>query len=243
MPWNMLPHQIRNDVLARVVETAYSNNESLAGYASVCRDWQAFFEQHTFRSLDVTPGDLDMFETSFQEPGRRSCLQRVGLVLALPQHPPIRLHNDRGTTEEETALLLMRRLWDGGPGASFYPPELSHQQRLDNMALVSGISSPLSLASWRPGHDTKSRATAWPSKSSQTQRAIGKGWRRRAQGADEDGRDERLPAVAPQRQRHLGHVCPAQDCSTLPPRRPRCHPPSDVRLAAPATGGVQEQSG
>ncbi|KAF5131101.1 hypothetical protein E5D57_007450 [Metarhizium anisopliae] len=149
MSWNMLPRQIRNDVLARVVETAYSNDEPLAGYASVSRDWQAFFEQHTFCSLDVTPGDLDMFETSFQEPGRKRCLQRVGLVLDLPQHPPIRLHNDRGTTEEETALLLMRRIWDGGPRASFYPPELSHQKTLDDMALVSGISSLFGiLAAW-----------------------------------------------------------------------------------------------
>lgn len=153
MPWNMLPRHIRDDVLARVVETAYSNNEPLAGYASVSRDWQAFFEQHTFCSLDVSLGDLGMFETSFQERGRRRCLQRVGLVLDLPQHPPIQVHNDRATTEEETALLLMRRLWDGGPGASFYPPELSHQKTLDDLALFSGISSLFGLLeTWAQHH-------------------------------------------------------------------------------------------
>ncbi|KAG8424734.1 hypothetical protein J3458_001504 [Metarhizium acridum] len=149
MPWNMLPRELSNEILTQVVETACSSNEPIARYASVCRGWQAFFEWYTFCSLDVTPGDLDTFRSAFQAVQRRRYLQRLGLVLALPQHPPIRFHNSQGDTEEQTALLLMRMIWDGGPGAYYVPPGLKHQHGLDNMSFVSGVSSLFRLlAAW-----------------------------------------------------------------------------------------------
>lgn len=49
MSWRKLPQELREAVLAQLVETAQAHKESLSKYTSVSREWQVFLEGHTFR--------------------------------------------------------------------------------------------------------------------------------------------------------------------------------------------------
>lgn len=82
-----LPPELRAAVVESVVDHWRYGDESdsIAGYASVCREWQAIVERFNFSVLRVTQASLDDFETSMVR-SRRRVVRQINLHVELPTY-------------------------------------------------------------------------------------------------------------------------------------------------------------
>lgn len=72
--WNSLPPEIRQMVL----QISQSPSLTAPVLATVCRDWQDFFERSTFKDLALTNGDLYTFASAI-----RANVTRLGYIRTL----------------------------------------------------------------------------------------------------------------------------------------------------------------
>lgn len=56
-----MPQEIRNNILSSVVHVEKQHGGRLCRLASVCKEWQLFFEAQTFRTLSLRQHDLNIF--------------------------------------------------------------------------------------------------------------------------------------------------------------------------------------
>ncbi|CAJ2507514.1 Uu.00g087000.m01.CDS01 [Anthostomella pinea] len=56
--WTRLPPEIRLMVLEELVRAEQKDDHKVSGYAVVSREWQVFFERHTFKKLKLHQGHL-----------------------------------------------------------------------------------------------------------------------------------------------------------------------------------------
>lgn len=85
--WSILPAELRLLILECVVESNDTPEHcSLAPLASVCEEWQSFFEKHTFRQLTINQRALPAFERAVAGPNaaRLVYVRHVRLHLRLP---------------------------------------------------------------------------------------------------------------------------------------------------------------
>ncbi|KAL0930993.1 oxoglutarate iron-dependent oxygenase [Colletotrichum truncatum] len=82
-----LPPELRATVVECLVDHWRHGDESdsIAGYASVCKEWQAIVERYNFSVLRVTQSGLDEFETSLVG-SRRGLLRQINLYVQLPTY-------------------------------------------------------------------------------------------------------------------------------------------------------------
>lgn len=66
LPWCELPLLVQDIILGELAgdydDGSTEDGKARAAYASVCSDWQAFFEKISFRKLVLHDADLDEFE-------------------------------------------------------------------------------------------------------------------------------------------------------------------------------------
>ncbi|KAF9877284.1 oxoglutarate iron-dependent oxygenase [Colletotrichum karsti] len=82
-----LPPELRATVVECLVDYWRYGDESdsIAGYASVCKEWQAIVERYNFSSLRVTQLRLGEFD-SMMVGSRRGLLRRIELHVSLPTY-------------------------------------------------------------------------------------------------------------------------------------------------------------
>lgn len=82
-----VPPEIRENIIGHILGPYYG--EKLARYATVSRGWQASVEQHIFRNLRITTGDLDTFTAIYNgdSVARRRFLASLGVTFILPSPP------------------------------------------------------------------------------------------------------------------------------------------------------------
>ncbi|RFU32270.1 hypothetical protein B7463_g4081, partial [Scytalidium lignicola] len=116
--WEYLPPELRTIVLGLLL--ANLNEETtippryhiLSAYATVCREWQYFFERRNFRTLTLHQSDLPEFNSIVQGQ-RRFFLQWIWLRLELPEYD-CRLCNKPESTVEinRNNSIFTNALWD-----------------------------------------------------------------------------------------------------------------------------------
>ncbi|TLD26870.1 hypothetical protein PspLS_04570 [Pyricularia sp. CBS 133598] len=77
--WWELPRELHLMIAKQVAEEEYSEKKTVAGYATVDRQWQVIVEQATMRELKVSNDDLTMFESIFTVVRRRRYIRHIGL--------------------------------------------------------------------------------------------------------------------------------------------------------------------
>lgn len=83
-----LPPEIRVEIVKRLLDHWKIDgcDDDLAPYASVCREWQAVVERHTFAELRLTHRRMPDFGRFVTGRRRRGCLGRVQLHVELPEY-------------------------------------------------------------------------------------------------------------------------------------------------------------
>lgn len=91
--WASLPAEVRQLILDFVCLPKSVKSFNILGYpkvarlASVCLEWQAFFEAHTFRRLVLNPGSLDEFEAIIRRDDiRLAYIQKLWLRIELSEY-------------------------------------------------------------------------------------------------------------------------------------------------------------
>ncbi|KIL90016.1 hypothetical protein FAVG1_06754 [Fusarium avenaceum] len=137
--WYNICAEIRHEILLQLARAVPRKKHSLSKYTCVSKEWQIFFEQHTFRKLQVTESDLSQFEAVFAVHRRRAYLQHVGLRILFPKQSFGSLRLNCTTEENQFAqmLVLSRR----GGGAYRHMPWLANQQRKTSQAFDDTLSS------------------------------------------------------------------------------------------------------
>lgn len=118
--WASTPLEIRQLILGFVClprPGEYCNNlgyPKVARFASVCSEWQAFFEVRTFRRLVLNPNSLDDFGAIIRRKGvRLGYIRKLWLRVELPNYEcphcdkPEDLATQRGYVETFTHLLIL----------------------------------------------------------------------------------------------------------------------------------------
>ncbi|KAK3943296.1 hypothetical protein QBC46DRAFT_307703 [Diplogelasinospora grovesii] len=125
MSWHTLPAELRLMIL-ELVSCAYTFRQedryARAGYASVCREWQCFFEVRIFRRLIVDQdriSDLDKFTAQLGR--RRANIKQIQLrvkladydcsVCQLEEDPEARKQNNLTFTKAVVDLLTVLSKW------------------------------------------------------------------------------------------------------------------------------------
>ncbi|KAE9576854.1 hypothetical protein CGMCC3_g7133 [Colletotrichum fructicola] len=82
-----LPPELRATVVESLVDHwRYADEqESIAPYASVCKEWQALVERYNFSALRVTQESLNEFE-AYMVGSRRGLLKQINLHVQLPNY-------------------------------------------------------------------------------------------------------------------------------------------------------------
>jgi hypothetical protein len=83
--WRRLPAEIRSMILEMVAEDYRFKSEqyALAGYASVCREWQPVFEQRNFQRLVLDQDRISDLEQFMGTRQRRDYLGHLFLRVSL----------------------------------------------------------------------------------------------------------------------------------------------------------------
>ncbi|KAI0449427.1 hypothetical protein F5B21DRAFT_494307 [Xylaria acuta] len=84
--WACLPNELRNMILEITALVSYIQGYALSPYAVVCREWQLFFEGHTFRGLHLHQEDLDDFACIVGSGSRQFYVIRLWLDLKLLEY-------------------------------------------------------------------------------------------------------------------------------------------------------------
>ncbi|KAH6877244.1 hypothetical protein B0T10DRAFT_520287 [Thelonectria olida] len=79
--WSSLPPELRNDILARILNGA----TNLSSCAAVCTEWQDFLENSTFSRLDISASDLDDFDKCMNA-RRRELISHICLAIRVPAY-------------------------------------------------------------------------------------------------------------------------------------------------------------
>lgn len=82
-----LPYEIQRQVLEMVLHGCFKSITSTRkghSYAIVCRDWQEFFEEESFRRLVLTQMDLKAFKRIVRS--RRGFVKQIWLRILLPKY-------------------------------------------------------------------------------------------------------------------------------------------------------------
>jgi hypothetical protein len=70
--WLDVQPELRNMILEAVISASFTSTDEepvrLAPLASVCKEWQAFFEHHIFRRLVIGNEDLEVFSKALAPP-------------------------------------------------------------------------------------------------------------------------------------------------------------------------------
>lgn len=86
MSWNALPPELRRPIL----QIFAANNSSIAGYATINKEWQSAIEAETFRSMTITLDSMFEFTEHFSGQVHRQCsLKHLRLSIGIP---PFDLH-------------------------------------------------------------------------------------------------------------------------------------------------------
>ena len=88
MGWRMLPAEIRSMVLGMVAEDYRfkSDQHILAGYASVCREWQPIFEHRNFQRLVLDQDGISDLEQVVGTRQRQDFLEHLFLRVRLNEY-------------------------------------------------------------------------------------------------------------------------------------------------------------
>jgi hypothetical protein len=86
--WRRLPAEIRSMILEMVAENYRFKSEqcALAGYASVCREWQPVFEQRNFQRLVLDHERISDLEQVMGTKQRRDYLGHLFLRVRLDDY-------------------------------------------------------------------------------------------------------------------------------------------------------------
>lgn len=92
-PWASLPAEVRQLILGFVCLPKSGEQCNILGYpkvarfASVCLEWQAFFEARTFRRLVLNPGSVDEFNAIIKRDDiRLAYIQKLWLRIELLEY-------------------------------------------------------------------------------------------------------------------------------------------------------------
>lgn len=86
MSWNGLPPELRRPIL----QIFAANNSSIAGYATINKEWQSAIEAETFRSLTITLDSIFEFTEHFSGQVHRQCsLKHLRLSIGIPPFDPL----------------------------------------------------------------------------------------------------------------------------------------------------------
>ncbi len=94
--WQMLPPEIRLMILDCVAHGYDEKFEPFAraGYATVCKDWQAFWERWTFKRLIICQGNLsDLKRLLHRVKSRLDYVEHLWLRIRLEEHDGIIKHS------------------------------------------------------------------------------------------------------------------------------------------------------
>ncbi|KAM0290589.1 hypothetical protein ACHAO9_004951 [Fusarium lateritium] len=112
MFWWRLPNDVRLEILECLPR------EHMGKFASVCSEWQKFFEPRTMRNLNIRYNrDIVWFRNVFHATHRRRYLRHLALVMDFPPYQRLRYHPPRNTTVEclyRFANTSTRIITDGG---------------------------------------------------------------------------------------------------------------------------------
>ncbi|VUC21925.1 unnamed protein product, partial [Clonostachys rosea] len=127
--WTSLPVEIRQLILSHVsLPILWKRNSDqhpprVARFASVCREWQVFFETCTFRRLVLDTDSLELFSTMIRrDPARLRYMRNIWLRIQLPSYgcpscetPEDKFDHHRNNvkfTYSIQCLLDTLKLWD-----------------------------------------------------------------------------------------------------------------------------------
>ena len=102
--WRRLPAEIRSMILEMVAEDYRFKSEqyALAGYASVCREWQPVFEQRSFQRLVLDQERISDLEQLVGTGQRRDYLKHLFLRVRLNDYDctVCKSKEDKGTIKK-----------------------------------------------------------------------------------------------------------------------------------------------
>lgn len=80
--WMYLPPEMRNMILDNVA--ADNRHPGYGASASVCKEWQAFLEEPSFRHLHIKQYDLKQFKSIMLDPQKRRLVRHISFDMELP---------------------------------------------------------------------------------------------------------------------------------------------------------------
>lgn len=109
---NELPLELRQAILEYITAGAAAadgdKTHAHASYATVCQEWQAFFERDHFKRLVLSPLCIRDLDKRVQ-PGRRSLVKHIWLRIELPEH----ICRDRGVEDAKRDFDLVSIMFLG----------------------------------------------------------------------------------------------------------------------------------
>jgi hypothetical protein len=111
--WYKICTEIRLEILLQLARAVPHQKRDMSRYARVSKEWQMFFEPHSFRSLEIQYSDLNRFQEVFAVHRRRAYLRHLDLKTTTPKHRFKPLPNVGGNELEnlfvQMILLAKRR--------------------------------------------------------------------------------------------------------------------------------------
>ncbi|CAJ2509399.1 Uu.00g144250.m01.CDS01 [Anthostomella pinea] len=108
-----LPPELRLMVLEFVLEDkSQAPPYWLSRHATVCREWQFFFEQRNFRFVKLRQDDLEAFRRVYRPQYRQGFARTVWLRIELPEYGCERCETEESDAESRTNnLIFTRAVW------------------------------------------------------------------------------------------------------------------------------------
>jgi dihydroneopterin aldolase len=90
--WDDFPAEVRLLILSNLAQAVLSDdNDVLADYSAVCKEWQDLAERQLFKSLTISQRDMASFDRIVRG-SRRKWLQHLRLHIKLPTYNSRRTH-------------------------------------------------------------------------------------------------------------------------------------------------------
>ncbi|TPX08927.1 uncharacterized protein E0L32_009631 [Thyridium curvatum] len=151
VPWTRLPPEIRLMVLEQVRESAKGQLASrgkrtyeMSIYATVCREWQSFFEKENFKRLILHQSDIFLFGAfTHGQQQRRAWIEWIWLRIELPQYDCKKCQKAETLDEiRNNNIVFTKAVWGLFNILSTWERDLSSVHPYKGLRLELGVYSP-----------------------------------------------------------------------------------------------------